>query len=259
MDSDPFAQPKRGLRPDQCSFYHRMEIPGLETTVFDWDLIGDEAAYLGNFDFRKRRVLEFGAASGGLTFWIERQGADVVAMDLSPDVTRTSWDMLLPPEADAELARREMAAGVARLNNGFWYAHEFYRSQARMVHGTAYCVPSSIGRFDVVTLCAILLHLRDPLGALEHALSFTDEAVIITDLVPFELSPEERDRHLAVFFPGRRFTPFGGGTWWHMSPQIYRTYLEMRGFEVAEPTFGFFRHQHGTYEMFHLVARRRRP
>jgi hypothetical protein len=224
---------------------------------FDWDLIGAEADWLGNFDFSGKRVLEFGAASGGLTFWMERQGAEVVAIDLSPDPSKTSWDVLLPEGEDIDLIRRRMAAGVARLNNGFWYAHEFFGSRARMVHATAYQVPRSIGRFDAVTLGGILLHLRDPIGALEHALEFTDDAVIISDLAPFHLSAEERERPLAVFFPSRRVAPHGGVTWWHMSPAVYCVYLETRGFDVSAPVYRPFRHRVKSFECFQLVARRR--
>lgn len=255
---DPYAVPKRGVRLEQCSFYHRLDIPGVkELDHFGMDLIGDEAAYLGNFDFSGKRVLEFGAASGGLTFWIEQQGADIVAMDLSPDVDKTSWDIFLPAGVDVDRTRKQMAAGIARLNNGFWYAHEYFGSRARLVHGSAYNVPRSIGKFDAVTLCAILLHLRDPIGALEHALEFTNDALIIADLVPFDLSAEERERALAVFFPRYRFTEHGGVTWWHMSPAVYRTYLETRGFEVSKPMSGFFRARWGRVECFQLVARRR--
>ncbi|MGH8647595.1 MAG: hypothetical protein ACREX4_25280 [Gammaproteobacteria bacterium] len=126
-----------------------------------------------------------------------------------------------------------------------------------MVHGTAYDVPRSVGKFDAVTLCAILLHLLDPIRALEHAVEFTENAIIISDLVPFHLTAEEQKRPLAVFLPANRFTPHGGVTWWHMSPVIYRNYLEVRGFDVSEPTFGTFRHQAGPRAMYQLIARRR--
>ena len=47
------------------------------------DLRGREDSYLGRYDFNGKRVLEFGPANGGLTFWMEQQGAEVVALDLS--------------------------------------------------------------------------------------------------------------------------------------------------------------------------------
>jgi SAM-dependent methyltransferase len=180
----PYAEPKRGVRAEDVWIYHRHDLPGLEEQEWRWDLRGDEASYLGNWNFNGKRVLEFGAASGGLTFWMEQQGAEVVAVDLSPDIGVTSWDTLVSPKDDVTEMNRGMLQVIERLNNGFWYAHEQLASKTKVVHGTAYHIPSEIGRFDVVTLCGILLHLRDPIGALENAISFSDKAIIITDLVP---------------------------------------------------------------------------
>ena len=59
---------------------------------------------------------------------------------------------------------------MRKLNNGFWYAHEKLGSKSKLVHATAASIPEEVGMFDVVTLGAVLLHLRDPIGALERAL-----------------------------------------------------------------------------------------
>jgi 2-polyprenyl-3-methyl-5-hydroxy-6-metoxy-1,4-benzoquinol methylase len=177
----PYVGPIRKSNSQHTDIYHRMDVPGLQERDWVWDLRGQERSYLGNYDFKGKRVLEFGAANGGLTFWMEQQGADVVAVDLSPDVSRTSWDTLTGPEDNVLEMQRVMSWRISRLNNAFWYAHTQLRSTARFVHGTAYDVPDEIGKFDVVTLCAILLHLRDPLGALENALRFTNKSVIITE------------------------------------------------------------------------------
>jgi hypothetical protein len=258
-EHSPYAPPKRGLKASECSFYHRLDIPALkDRTGWMWDLVGDEAAYLGNFEFRGKRVLEFGPANGALTFWMEKQGAEVVAMDLSPKSTETSWDVLLREGDDLHTMRQRMSEGMTRLNNGFWYAHEYFHSKARLVHGTAYDVPREIGKFDAVTLCAILLHLRDPIRALEHALEFTRDAIIIADLVPFHLKEEEQERPLASFIPSpKRVTAHGGITWWHISPVVYKNYLDMRGFDVRSLTYGKFRTSTRPYDMFQLIAHRR--
>jgi SAM-dependent methyltransferase len=244
----------------ECIFHHRLDVPALkDQTGWQWDLIGDEGAYLGNFDFSGKRVLEFGPASGALTFWMEKQGADVVAMDVSPDSTATSWDVMLREGDDIAAMRQRMSQIMERLNNGFWYAHEHFRSRARLVHGTAYDVPRAIGKFDVVTMCAILLHLRDPIRALEHALEFTRDSIIIADLVPFHLNEQERERPLASFIPSpKRITPHGGITWWHVSPVVYKMYLDMRGLDTVSLTYSKFRHTTRPYDMFQLIARWRR-
>ena len=47
--------------------------------------------YLGGVDFRGRRVLDVGCASGILSFYMERQGAEVVSFDLDKN---GDWDMV---------------------------------------------------------------------------------------------------------------------------------------------------------------------
>lgn len=253
----PYAEPKRGVRPQEASIYHRVDLPGLEQKKWLWDLRGDEGSYLGNYDFAGRRVLEFGPASGGLTFWIEQQGSEIVAVDLSPDIAETSWDVLVMPEDDVTAMKAAMSAGIKCLNNGFWYAHEHLDSKAKLAHGTAYHVSPEIGRFDVVTLCSILLHLRDPMGALENAISFTDKAIIIADLVPHCIDKTLQHLPLAYFMPDRsRRKQWGGWTWWHLSPEVYLRYLDLKGFKIINHTTRSYKQAAGAQEVFTIVAER---
>jgi len=253
----PFVAPKRGVDPQDTEIYHRIDLPGLEDQEWQWDLRGQEDSYLGNYDFNGKRVLEFGPANGGLTFWMEQQGAEVVAVDLSPDVARTSWDTLVGPGDNVSETKRVMSETMRRLNNGFWYAHEQVRSKARLVHGTAYDVPDEIGRFDVVTLAAILLHLRDPLGALENAISFTGKSIIITEAVPNFIGENLQHLPLAYFMPDKsRRRPHGGWTWWQMTAEVYLRFLELKGFRIISNASASYKHMAGPRKLYTLVAER---
>lgn len=253
----PYVEPKRGVRPEEAAFYHRLDFPDLNDRKWLWDLRGREAAYLGNFDFAGKRVLEIGTANGALCFWMEKQGAEVVAVDLSPDVTKTSWDTLLMPDDDPATISAQMAKGIQRLNNGFWYGHERFGSEARLVHATAYAVPVEVGIFDVVTLCAVLQHLRDPLGALEKAVQFTRNAVIIVDQVPSSLTKEELKLPLARFMPkASDRTHHGGWTWWHITPELYFRYLKLKGFGITSYSTGTYQQVLQPCEVFTIVAER---
>lgn len=253
----PYVEPKRSVRAEEAAFYHRLDFPELDNCEWRWDLRGQEAAYLGNFVFAGKRVLEIGTANGALCFWMENQGAEVVAVDLCPDVTKTSWDTLLMPDDDPATVSVRMARGIQQLNNGFWYAHEKLGSKARLVHATAYSIPKEVGTFDVVTLCAVLQHLRDPLGALEKAIQFTREAVIITDQMPSHLTKEELQRPLAYFHPkASDRTRHGGWTWWHITPEVYFRYLKLRGFKIASYSSANYHQVSGLREMFTIVAKR---
>ncbi len=241
--------------PKGLSFYHRM--PFGPDDRWRWDLQGDEARYLGHLSLAGKRVLEVGCANGGLTFWMDGQGADVVAVDLGPDPDATPWDVLLGPGDDLDTLRAEMSGGAKRGNASWRYAREHYGARAELVLSTIYDIPRSLGTFDVVTLGAILLHLRDPLRALEHVVRFTRDAVVITDLMPFHLDPAEIERPLAYFDPSPTLRgSHGGFTWWHLSPALLERYLGLKGFAIERRTVSEFRHESGPMRMYTIVARR---
>ena len=75
---------------DECSFYHHMDLPGPKEVGRGWDLRKTVDDYLGNFDFRGKRALDVGTASGFLTFEIEKRGAEVVSFDMASSATG-SW------------------------------------------------------------------------------------------------------------------------------------------------------------------------
>lgn len=252
-----YAAPKKNVRLEETDFYHRSDFPELQNANWRWDLRGREAEYLGNFDFAGKRVLEIGTAGGALCFWMEKQGAEVTAVDLSPDIARTSWDTLLLPDDDPASVAAGMAETMRMLNNGFWYVHQRLGSKAKLVHATAYSIDKELGAFDVVTLGAVLLHLRDPIGALEHAIQFARKTVIIADLIPFHLTKEELQRPLAYFMPmANARTPHGGWTWWHIAPELYFRYLKLKGFAITSYTTGMYQHRSKQREIFTIVAER---
>ena len=74
--SSPYAEPRTVTSLDDCYFYHTVEIPGHSVVTGEWDLRPGLDAYLGHFDFAGKRVLDVGAASGILSFHVERQGAE---------------------------------------------------------------------------------------------------------------------------------------------------------------------------------------
>lgn len=252
-----YAEPKRGVDLKDTGSYHRIDLPGLEHKEWQWDLREHEASYLGNYDFDGKRVLEFGAANGGLTFWMERQGAELVAVDLSPDIARTSWDTLVGQEDNLPEIKRLMSGMIRLLNNAFWYAHEQLGSKAKLVHATAYHLLNGIGRFDVVTLSSILLHLRDPLGALENAISLTDKSVIITEPIWRFIGEDLQHLPLAYFVPAEdRRSPHGVWTWWQMTAEVYLRFLKLKGFRVISNTIGVYTHVSGPQKCYTIVAER---
>lgn len=234
---DPFEQPRSIDGLDDCYFYHTMEIPGHGEVRGEWDLRGRAEGYLGDTCFAGKRVLDVGAASGYLSFEMERMGADVISFDLSDE---HDWDIV--PFDGSHYAERiaERRAHIRRLNNGYWLAHKANGSRARVVHGTVYAIPESIGEVDVAVFGSVLLHLRDPFLAMQNAARLTRETMVVADAYP------RRYTHLRyldrVTGPWMRLLPDWrkGGPydgWWFLTPAIVRQFLGILGFTKTQTTF----------------------
>jgi hypothetical protein len=97
---------------------HTIDIPGHGVQSGQWDLRSGITQYLGNLDFRGRRVLEIGTANGFICFEMERRGAEVVAFDLAEDLTYDA-----PPHNADYLAPESYRNGLRRIRNAWWLPH----------------------------------------------------------------------------------------------------------------------------------------
>lgn len=258
-DGSVYAAPRTITDIPDCFFYHAMDIPGHGSVGGMYDLRENVQAYLGGVSVRGKRVLEVGTASGFLCFHMEREGAEVVAYDLSPS---DDWDIV--PFARRNQARlmQERKEEIERLNNAFWFAHAAHQSRARAVYGTAYAIPSAIGTVDVCTFGCVLRHLRDPFRALEQALRLTSQTVIITENMPWGWTqrmlrkmPNEMainaivppmhtliDSVLSpqmIFVPEHHARNADVWTWWDLSPGFVKRALGVLGFERTRLTYHF--------------------
>lgn len=234
-----WSPPGEDINIDECYFYHTMEIPGHGLVNGEWDLRGREADYLGNNDFRGKRVLEVGTASGFLCFYMERMGAEVAAYDLSE---RQQWDLVPYAGDDYEACMQERQQHIRKLNNGFWFAHKAFGSKARVMYGSVYDVPETIGSFDICTFGSILLHLRDPFLALQGVAAHARETVIVTDLLPpFPMRIGSAIGRLAggesIYFLPRAHAKAPKDAWWLLSPRVVAEFLRILGFPHTRITY----------------------
>ena len=256
--SEPYAQHRLVTEPDDCYFYHTMEIPGLGVVEGQWDLREGVDAYAGGVDYSDKRVLEIGTASGFLCFWMEQQGADVVAYDLSED---QSWDVVPYASVPGDEFAADRRAIMRRINNGWWFAHRAFGSKANVVYGTVYEIPESIGPVDIATYCSVLLHVRDPFQALYKGSLLATDTMVVTDLI----GPVGATRPAGVDpgsgLPQMRFIPdFKAAappeTWWFLSPEIVQAFLGVLGFADSTVTYHVQGGALGDYELFTVVAQR---
>jgi SAM-dependent methyltransferase len=224
--STPFAwaEPREVFDLEQCRFYHSLDLPGLAVIRGRWDLRGVVDDYLGRFDFAGKRALDVGAASGYLSFEMERRGAEVVSFDLEDG---RCGDFVpyagLSPTVEEE--RDRLAALNEATKNAYWLAHRTLGSRARAYYGDVYDLPTGLGGFDVVFYGMILGHLRDPLGALHSGARLCRETMIVTNQM------FEADEPVAVVMASRENPE--PASWWGLSVEAVRRMLSIVGFEVV--------------------------
>jgi O-methyltransferase len=249
-----YAEPRVGLTLDECAFYHVMELPRCGIVGEGFDLRDNVDACVGDFDFDGTRVLEIGPASGFLTFHMERQGGEVVAVELGPD---TEWDVVPRRGIDVEALVRDRNVGMESLRNSWWFVRERLGGHARVHYGTGYDLPDQLGRFDVALLANVLLHTRDPLRIIQNCARLVDSALVIV----------ERSFPGLGTAPVARFAPSPDndiwGTWWDFTPAFFERVVRVLGFESVEVTCheqrldrGRDGRPGGPVPFFTLVARR---
>lgn len=260
MTHAPFApQPAQPISLDDCYFYHTTDIPGHGRVNGEWDLAPGIDAYLGSVPFAGRSVLDVGAATGFLTFHMERAGADLTSFDLSP---AQSWDVVPLSSLDAAEHARVRRQHIGAINNGYWFCHRAFGSRARMAHGTVYAMPEDLGPVDVSVFGSILLHLRDPFLALHNAARLTRETLVVAEILPGNHALSRwTSRRLGLaqqFKPRfRRGAPWE--TWWNLPPALVQEFLGVLGFETSVVTYHTQLLKGRRMPMYTVVATRTRP
>ena len=120
------------------------------------------------------RVLDVGTFDGHWAFEFERRGAEVVALDV-PDKSAMDWP--------ASLRGSSMEARGSTYEN-FELAHAAFGSSVRRERLTVYeANPDRLGTFDLVFVGSLLVHLRDPVGALEALHTVCTDHLKVVDAV----------------------------------------------------------------------------
>jgi len=215
------------------SWYHTIDLPSGVTTPGTVDCRGIVGRTMIPERLDGMRVLDIGTWDGFWAFELERRGAEVLTVDVD-DVDLLDW----PPRTrlgDADAARRERMA-VVRLGEGFSIAHAAIGSSVRSAKVSIYDLdPHLLGRFDLVFVGSILVHLRDPVRALAAAVSLADGPVILNEsieLVSSLLSPRT---------PRARFAGDGDLVlWWHSNLAGVRQIARSAGLDVERESGIFF-------------------
>jgi tRNA (mo5U34)-methyltransferase len=158
---------------ERFPWYHTLELaPGVVTPgMFDHRPHVDR--YPLPRDLTGRRCLDVGTMDGFWAFEMERRGAaEVVAIDVE-DPDALDWPVSLRGRHDQRLDETKAER--------FALAQRALGSNVRREPLSVYDLSPAFGTFDVVFCGDLLLHLRDPVAAVERLRSVCDELAVIAN------------------------------------------------------------------------------
>jgi len=167
------------------------------------------------------RCLDVGTFNGFWAFELERRGAtEVVGVDVL-DPHRWDWPADSEEETVRTLARR-MASG-----DGFEVARAALGSSVVRLDRSVYELdPADVGRFDLIYLGSLLVHLRDPVAALERVRSVCAGTLVVVDGIDLPLTLR------APRVPLSRLDAKGRPWWWYPNLAGLARLVEAGGFEL---------------------------
>jgi len=200
-------------------WYHTLEL-GPDAVTPGWFDLRPVVDRMPWPDVSGKRCLDVGTYDGFLAFELERRGAaEVVAIDIE-DHSRWDWP------ARTRALGPDRLAGIAgqRKGLGFDIAREALGSSVERRERSVYDLdPDQDGRFDVIVCGSLLLHLRDPVGALEAIRGVCAGSFLSAEQIDTRLS---RRRAAAQFRGGESVQ------WWIPNAAGHRAMVEAAGFVV---------------------------
>ncbi len=214
-------------------WYHSIELPDGSVTPGSFDLRPSTSVVPLPRSLAGMRCLDVGTWDGFWAFEMERRGAaEVVAIDIDdPD----GWDW--PPRERLSARRGGLAwlAAHKRAGAGFDLAARALGSRARRVDRSVYDLdPNVDGRFDLVFVGSLLLHLRDPVAALDRVRGVCAGEAVVADAVDAIASL------LRPRTPVARLEGIERPWWWQPNRAALHRMVEAAGWEVVEATGVYF-------------------
>jgi tRNA (mo5U34)-methyltransferase len=220
--TDPSAELQAAIA--STLWYHTIELADGVVTPgwFDLRPVVDRFPWP---DVQGKRCLDVGTYDGFLAFEMERRGAaEVVALDLDD---HSEWDW--PPRHRAEGAERLAELAGPEKGAGFRIAAEALGSEVTRIGGSVYRLPElGLGTFDVVVCGSLLLHLRDPIAALDAMRSVCSG---------YFLSSEAIDLRLSLLHRKQPYARLDGVTelcqWWTPNRAGHAQMVMSGGFDIV--------------------------
>jgi len=208
MDASSLAE-----QAQQYGWYHTLDLGGGVVTKGMFDHRPAIDRYLLPSDCSGMRCLDVGTMDGFWAFEMERRGAaEVVAVDID-DPNRLDWPLSLRSTVKTldetkgdrfQLARRALGSNVTRILR------------------SVYELDTDLGSFDLIFCGDLLVHLKDPITAVENIHKVCGgSAVICNPVVRFRFG---RRRPLAEFDGIDNFQ------WWLLTETAMERMMRAAGF-----------------------------
>jgi tRNA (mo5U34)-methyltransferase len=204
------------------AWYHTIELPDGTATPGYFDTRAAPSHVVWPHSLRGGRCLDVGTFDGFWAFEMERRGAgEVVAIDVD-DPTRLDWPY--DRRRSGPVAISETGAGRGP---GFREVAALLNSKVQRVVRSVYDLdPAVDGRFEVVLCGTLLLHLRDPVMALERMREVCAGSLVLVEEI------DESLELLAGRIPTGRLHP-EHDQWWRLNSAGICQAVRMAGFQVT--------------------------
>jgi tRNA (mo5U34)-methyltransferase len=155
------------------TWYHTIDLPGGIRTPGQFDHKSLLPRYGLPADLSGKKALDVATFNGYWAFEMEKRGADVTAIDLDDP---REWDYPNPVRPHLTYTSKD------DIGAGYRIAHEALNSSVQRVMCSVYDLsPEKVGTFDLVHCGDLLLHLREPLKALEAMRSVTTGELLLSE------------------------------------------------------------------------------
>jgi tRNA (mo5U34)-methyltransferase len=195
-------------------WYHTIELADGVVTPGMFDHRPAVDRYLLPSDLSGMRCLDVGTMDGFWAFEMERRGAEeVIATDLGA-VDDLDWPPLWRDRVNPAMDETKEAR--------FRLAHEALSSRVLRIERSVYELAGDLGTFDIVFCGDLLVHLKDPITAIQRMHAVCQGSTIVCN-------PVKRFR----FARGRALAEFDGideFRWWVLSEAAVRRMMLAVGF-----------------------------
>ena len=221
--------PPHLVSPDvrECWFYHSLDLPVSGPQRGQWDLRGRFDDYVQNIDLKGKSVLDVGTASGFLSFEAAKRGARVVSFDADH---AQRWNRLSPATGHSAASQAaweaEAETALNRMKQGYWLARSEFRAETAVLYGDVYQLsPETAGRFDVVIVGQIIVHLSDLIRALTAIASCCADRLVVAE------GMVDDPRPVSVLLPDPHHVEDHRSLWSH-SREVYVRILDILGLKL---------------------------